>query len=256
MRKPRPMPRRLILPAAVLALSACNAPDYTPVRDWAATASFAVDDRRMAGQPQASGGTDAGTLAMQQAMSVYLLAIATLASDGVLPYREDPFVELAVAARARSERGGAAVTALGTLLRRAARSNAQAPDLRDNIVAADPHVQALAQSLATAVSGNAGAEAAARADAAAAYARLATETRDPVARQLVQEQAAAREADFAAREAARQRYIDNVIRIGEGHALLKARAATITKDEAVQRIRAAQDELRRNAEGVPRGWPG
>ena len=251
MRKPRMNTGLRLLPAAFLALSACDAPDYTPVRDWAATASFAVDDRRMAGSPEA----DAGILAMQQAMSTYLLAIATLSTDGVLPYREDPFVELAVAARATSERGGAAVAALGTLLRRAARSNAQAPDLRDNIVAADPHVQALAQSLASAVAG-AGAEGAARADAAAGYARLAAETRDPVARGLVRERAAARDAEFAAREAARQRYIDNVIRIGEGHAMLKARAATITKDEAVQRIRAAQDELRRNAEGVPRGWPG
>lgn len=252
MRKPRPMSRFLALPVALLALSACDAPDYSPVRDWAATASFAVDDRRMAGSPQA----DAGTLAMQQAMSVYLLAIATLASDGVLPYREDPFVELATAARARSERGGAAITALGTLLRRASRSAAQAPDLRDNIVAADPHVQALVQSLVAAVAAGAAPDVAARADAAAGYTRLAAETRDPVARRLVQERAAARDAEFAAREVARQRYIDNVIRIGEGHALLKARAATITKDEAVQRIRAAQDELRRNAESVPRGWPG
>jgi hypothetical protein len=241
-----------LLPAAFLALAACDAPDYTPVRDWASTASFAVDDRRMAGTPEA----DAGILAMQQAMSTYLLAIATLAMDGVLPYREDPFVQLAVSARASSERGGAAVAALGTLLRRAARSNAQAPDLRDNIVAADPHVQALAQSLASAVAAGAGPDVAARADAAAGYAQLATETRDPVARRLVQERAAARDAEFAAREDARMRYIDNVIRVGTGHALLKARAATITKDEAVQRIRAAQDELRRNAAGVPRGWPG
>lgn len=252
MKKPRMMIGLRLLPAAFLALAACDAPDYTPVRDWAATASFAVDDRRMAGNPEA----DAGILAMQQAMSTYLLAIATLATDGVLPYRDDPFVELAVAAHATSARGAAAVAALGTLLRRAARSVAQAPDLRDNIVAADPHVQALVQSLASAVAGGAGPDVAAQADAAEGYTRLAAETRDLVARRLVQERAVARDAEFAGREAARQRYIDNLIRIGEGHALLKARAATITKDEAVQRIRAAQDELRRNAEGVPRGWPG
>lgn len=104
---------RHLVPAAFLALVACDAPDYTPVRDWASTASFAVDDRRMAGSPQ----SDAAILAMQQAMSIYLLAIATLASDGVLPYRDDPFVELAATARAGSERGGQAVAALGTLLR-------------------------------------------------------------------------------------------------------------------------------------------
>jgi len=252
MRKPRMMQGLRLIPAAFLALAACDAPDYTPVRDWASTASFAVDDRRMAGAPQA----DAAILAMQQAMSVYLLAIATLASDGVLPYREDPFVELAATARAGSERGGLAITALGTLLRRAARSNAQAPDLRDNIVAADPHVQALLESLAAAVAAGAGADVAARSDAAEGYARLGAETRDPVARQLVLARAAERDAELAARAAARTEYGRNLTRIGEGHALLKARASTITQDEAVQRIRAAQDELRRNAASVPRGWPG
>jgi hypothetical protein len=186
---------------------------------------------------------------------VYLLAIATLASDGVLPYRDDPFVELAATARAGSERGGLAVAALGTLLRRATRANAQAPDLRDNIVAADPHVQALLESLAAAVAAGAGAELVAREDAAAGYTRLAAETRDPVARQLVLDRAAQRDAELAAPAAARVEYGRNLTRVGAGHALLKARAATITRDEAVQRIRAAQDELRRNAASVPRGWP-
>ncbi|MEI6158316.1 MAG: hypothetical protein WCP77_00670 [Roseococcus sp.] len=241
-----------LLPATLLMLAACDAPDYSPVRDWASTASFAVDYPRIAGAPQG----DAAILAMQQAMSVYLLAIATLASDGVLPYREDPFTELATTVRPASERGSAAITALGTLLRRASRSADQAPDLRDNIVAADPHVQALVGSLALAVSAGAGADAAAREDAAAGYARLAAETRDPVARQLVRTRAAERDTELAARQAARLQYGYILTRIGEGHALLTARAATITKDEAVQRIRAAQDELRRNAATIPRGWPG
>lgn len=240
------------LPAGLLALVGCNAPDYTPVRDWAATASLAVDYPRMAGAPQA----DAAILAMQQAMSVYLLAIATLASDGVLPYRDDPFLELAATTRPASERGSAAITALGTLLRRASRSNAQAPDLRDNIIAADPHVQALIAALGQALAAGAGTEAAARADAAADYARLAGETRDPVALQLLRDHAAARDAELAGRQATRLQYGIILARISEGHALLKAQAATITKDEAVQRIRAAQDDLRRNAGNLPRGWPG
>ena len=100
------------------------------------------------------------------------------------------------------------------------------------------------------------ADAAAREDAAAGYARLAAETRDPVARQLVRTRAAERDTELAARQAARLQYGYILTRIGEGHALLTARAATITKDEAVQRIRAAQDELRRNAATIPRGWPG
>lgn len=252
MRHPRFMPRLRLLSATLLALAGCNAPDYTPVRDWAATASFAVDYPRMAGAPQA----DAAILAMQQAMSVYLLAIATLAADGVLPYRDDPFLELAATTRPASERGSQAISALGTLLRRAARSNAQAPDLRANIIAADPQVQALTDALSLAVAAGAGADAAARADAAADYARLASDTRDPVALRLLSERAAARDTQLAGRQAARLQYGYILTRISEGHALLKAQAATITKDEAVQRIRAAQDDLRRNAGNLPRDWPG
>ena len=94
---------RLLL--ALLVLGGCNAPDYTPVRDWAATASLAVDFPRIAGStvvppPGAESALpasqpDGSIVAMQEALATYLQAVATLASDGVLPYRESPFVELA-----------------------------------------------------------------------------------------------------------------------------------------------------------------
>jgi hypothetical protein len=187
---------------ALLALTGCGAPDYTPVRDWASTASLALDEPEL-------GQT--GSLAMQQALVTYLQAVAVLASDGVLPYRESPFSSMAITAGQASERGGQAVAALGVLLRHANRTNAQAPQLRDNIVAADPHVQALVESLA---------------------ATLEREGTD---------------------SPARRQYLFVLGQVGLGHALLKAQAPSITQEEAVQRIRAAEDQLRRSA---ARSWPG
>jgi hypothetical protein len=187
---------------ALLALTSCGAPDYTPVRDWASTASLALDEPEL-------GQT--GSLAMQQALVTYLQAVSVLASDGVLPYRESPFSTLAITAGRDSERGGQAVAALGLLLRHANRTNAQAPQLRDNIVAADPHVQALVESLS------------------ATMQREGTEN------------------------AARRQYLFVLAQVGQGHALLKAQAPRITQEEAVQRIRAAEDQLRRSA---ARTWPG
>lgn len=187
---------------ALLALTGCGAPDYTPVRDWASTASLALDVPELG---------ETGSLAMQQALVTYLQAVSVLASDGVLPYRESPFSTLAITAGRDSERGGQAVAALGLLLRRANRTNAQAPQLRDNILAADPHVQALVQSLATTVG------------------REGTDS------------------------PARRQYLFVLTQVGQGHALLKAQASSITQEEAVQRIRAAEDQLRRSA---ARTWPG
>ncbi|MBS7790240.1 hypothetical protein KTR66_09545 [Roseococcus sp. SDR] len=187
---------------ALLALTGCGAPDYTPVRDWASTASLALDEPDL-------GQT--GSLAMQQALVTYLQAVSVLASDGVLPYRESPFSAMAITASQASERGGQAVASLGLLLRHANRTNAQAPQLRDNIVAADPHVQALVESLATTVE------------------REGTDS------------------------PARRQYLFVLTQVGQGHALLKAQASRITQEEAVQRIRAAEDQLRRSA---ARSWPG
>ncbi|CAH0208724.1 hypothetical protein [Roseomonas sp. CECT 9278] len=234
---------------ALLVLGACSAPDYTPVRDWARVASIAVDDpggvavvsrggaptasrdgvpdpsRAGATAPSRAGASNVsrdgastesrdGALAMQQALSTYLAALARMADDGVLPYLEDPFVDLAARAAAGDAAGGAAVATIGRTLRLASRGNWQAPELRDTIAAFDPAVQALVAALAGSVAPDAGATGA-HAQARAAYAAM-------------------------------------VRQVGAGHALLKDRASRITSEEVVQRINAEQDRLTRAAMALPR----
>lgn len=252
---------------ALLALAACSAPDYSPVRDWAATASLAVDYPKVAtGTPMPPNRAetnapvprfvDGSILAMQEALATYLQAVATLASDGVLPYRESPFEQLAAIVTPSSASGGQAITSLGLLLRHASRGNAQAPELRDNIVEADPQVQALVMALMAAVSRQVAEEATARQDAAAFYADIAAGSRDAAARQALQQWARQRDAEFAAEAAARARYSEVLARVAEGHALLKGRAGRITRANAVQEIRMAEDQLRRASISLQRGSGG
>jgi hypothetical protein len=155
-----------------------------------------------------------GTLAMQEALSTYLAALARMADDGVLPYLEDPFVDLAARAARADAAGGAAVATIGRTLRLASRGNWQAPELRDTIAAFDPSVQALVAALAGSV------------------APAADETG-----QVAQARAA---------------YAAVVRQVGAGHALLKDRAARITSDDVVQRIGAERDRLTRAAVALPR----
>lgn len=201
--------RRSLAALACGLLAACNAPDYTPVRDWARTASLVADHPAATVPPAAQRD---GILAMQEALATYLAALARMADDGVLPYPEDPFVQQAVRAAAADRDGAEAVAGLGAFLRRATRGNWQAPDLRDSIRTADPLVQALVAALGRAVRG--GQPAGEAGDAVAAYT-----------------------AALAA--------------IGEGHAMLKARARDITSEEVARLARAEEDRLRRAARALP-----
>jgi hypothetical protein len=269
-------PSRIAAGALALLGGACSPPDYTSVRDWARTASLAADYPSVSAPwvgvavapapapattgadvpipaPAAPGPAPDGVLAMQEALSVYLSAIGTLASDGVLPFREDPFARLAPRAAAADEAGGRAVAALGAFLRKASHTNMQAPEMRDAVVAADPTVQVLVTALSAAVARSSPWEAEDRAAAVALYARLEREARDPAARQAARDLAALRDREFAARAAARARYGLVLARIAEGHALLKARARRITQEEAIRQVRAAEDSLRRAAALLPRG---
>lgn len=250
----------------LLALGGCNAPDYSPVRDWAATASLAVDYPAASGgtaaQPPGSGTTtpprflDLSVLAMQEALAIYLQSLATLASDGVLGYPENPFVDLAAVVTPTSPSGGQAITALGRQLRHSTRTNAQAPALRDNIVEADPQVQALIAALRGAVARQTEEEAASRQRAAAYYAGTAAASRDPAARQALAEWADRRDAGFVAEAQARAQYLDILQRIAADHARMKAQAGSITREQAVREIRIAEDQLRRASVALQRGARG
>lgn len=156
---------------------------------------------------------------MQEALATYLSAIGILADDGVLPYRENPFLELAPRATAVDARGGWAFASLGTMLRHATRTNAQAPQLRYTIAQSDPMVQALVAALSTA---------------------------------LMQHASDRHEVGDAA---ARAQYVQVLTRVGEGHAMLKAHAGNITLAETVQRIRAAEGQLQLAMATLPRPLP-
>lgn len=250
--------RGLAALAAAL-LTAC-APDYTPVRDWSTTASRAAD------YPQAAGGGPALTpraaglvaarapaedlRAMQEVLVAYLDAVATLAADGTLPHMEDPFTAQAARTASSQAEASQAITGLGALMRYATRGNARAPQLRDTIRTADPHVQVLAAALARAAVAPPG-EDAERATVAAHYAGLARAARDAPTRRAMEDLGALRDREFATRAAARAAYAEVVTQIAAGHALLVERSGHLTQEETARQIRAAEDRLRRAAAALP-----
>ena len=210
------MMRRAVLAGLAVLPTACNAPDYTPVRDWARTASLAADFPAGRLPPPASADVREGALAMRDALATYLAALGRMADDGVLPYPENPFVDLARQAGRAGTGGEQPVAELGAFLRRATRQNWQAPRLREALGVADPSVQALVRALTAAIGRNA-------------------EPGEP-----------------PAIATARAQYAAIIVRIGEDHALLAARADDITDQEVVEMTRAAEDRMRRSVLALPR----
>jgi hypothetical protein len=246
---------------AALAATACTWPDYTSVRDWAGNAnlvvgySFATEPCKpspgyvaMPRRPDPQGN---GVRAMQEALAAYLAALSTLAADGVLPYREDPFVELAPRAAEASQTGARAVAALGTLLRKATIDNARAPQLGGTISQADGSVQALVAALIAVVPETDAGMVAERQAVATTYAALERKAHDPVARQVIRDAAALRDREFAARVAARDTYLNALVQVAAGHVLLKERASHLSQEETARQVRAAQDRLLRVAAPLP-----
>jgi hypothetical protein len=254
-------------------MGACSAPDYTPVRDWARSASIAAD------YPAAAPADD-GVAAMQEALVVWLSALGVMADDGVLPYPEDPFLTVAPRAAAADARGGEAVAALGRTLRHATRNNLQAPALRDTIRGADPAVQALVAALSDALGRRAalaevgGVAPTARAERNGAPTARAERNGAPTARverngaptaraerngaptaraerNGAPTARAERDGVQTAAATAAERYRALLAQVAAGHAMLKDKAGEITGAETVQRIRAAEDQLRRAARALP-----
>lgn len=241
-------------------LTACSAPDYSAVRDWAGAASRTADYPtivtscfyRSDGSVSPTPLWGDGTLAMQDALSIYLSALSTIAADGVLEYQVDPFVQLTGRAGAASEAGGLAVGTLGGLLYRTTRRNARAPQLGETTAVADESVQALIAALRMALRDAGLHVAGERNVVAAGYIQLEYATKDPVSRQMLRELAAMRDREYAAGKAARTNYDLVLASIAEGHALLKTRNARLSQAETARDIRAAEDALRRAADLLPR----
>lgn len=134
------MRRALAALLAGLTLAGCNAPDYTPVRDWASSASLAADYRA---PPLAADSI----LAMQEAVSLHLSMLSLIAGDGVIPYREQPFKQQLARLAPADEAARAPMTKLGEQLARSSRAMDLAPQMRDLVVATDPNLQALLEAL-------------------------------------------------------------------------------------------------------------
>ena len=247
---------RFRIPALIVALllAGCGHPDYTAVRDWGRTASFAADFPPAAtvvaapgtwARPADRAQLEVGILAMQEALTLYLTSLSTWAGDGLLPYREDPLRGQAERAAPVSVPARDAIAALGEQLRKATLENSRAPEMRDAIATADPHVQVLVTALSDAVAQVERAQQAER-DAVTRLFRGGTAQGPNATLRWVVER------EIGLQVAARATYRTILTRIAEGHALLKARARRITQAEAIRLIRASEDQIRRASETLPR----
>lgn len=260
-------------------LAACSAPDYSAVRDWGRTAGLATPYRPAAepapdpGRWPASGaGDDAHAtpaipgggvpapqandiLLMQQVLSVYLPSLATVASDGVLPYMEDPFTGVSARLAGSNRNAGEAVATLGALLRKASRTNMQAPSTGDFIRAADPAVQSLIAALSEAVIRLAEAEADERDRLVARYAWMESEAKE-AARPAIRDLATLGIERFSQRADARIAYLALLRDLAQGHALLREESSHLSQEEVRRQIRVAEDRIRASSDLLPRSpWP-
>lgn len=256
------MSRNSHLGCMVVVLAGCALPENTAVRDWARSASLVADyplmmsvDTSGPGSMTARGGPARGdgVRATQEALAIYLYAVGVLAEEGVLTFREDSYAPLAARAMALGPLVAAAVSSIGALLS-AARSDNPRPGeraytagqdevhedqrLRHTIRQADASVQILVAALSDAV---------ATPSAVAPEASRAAVDRPgggSVAGQSAREAQALSERVRDVLEAGRAEYVRILAQIGQGHALLKARARHITQEETARLLRTETIMLR------------
>jgi hypothetical protein len=258
--------RRLLL-ATLLPLAAC-APDYSAVRDWSRTAATiaeypalpaaaAAQPARLTGlgvtpasDPARAARVEA-LVATQEAARTWLALLAFMADDGLLTQRGNPMGGTAARIEPADAQGAAAVRALGDHMARAAFARYRAPQLA---YAIDESQEAFRGTLAamvrlvTALEGDAAAE---RAALAARFNALEASLRDPVARALLAETRAAREADLARRATLTATYLATLERMQEGHAVLVSRVNHLSQAETARLVRAQEAALRRAAAALP-----
>lgn len=156
-------PRRHFVLSVALLAAGCALPPDTALRDWARTASIAVD--RPALLPPEAAAAAAG----QQALAVYLYALGVLAGEAQpLTFRATRYAALADAAAGSDPALAQAVAGLGAVLAAACDAGGgtdagacRRPSgflsvdrrLERTIPDADPHVQALLPALAGARAG-------------------------------------------------------------------------------------------------------
>jgi hypothetical protein len=219
--------REVALGTALL-LIGC-APDYSAVQSWARTASLGTGAAPgPAGGPAVPSGSVA---AMQEALLAYLAAIASLSADGFARCENPCLGTLSAQAEAEDGDAALAITRLGAVLRRADANMHRAPELRETIRAADPALQLILAALSRRVGALA-------------------EASD---RELVN--AGPGQPPARSRADALRRYQSVLAQIGEGHAVLAARARRITQRDSIRQINAAEDSLRRAILALHPGLP-
>lgn len=249
------MARRVAFLAGLLALGACSPPRYPAMRDWAGTAGIGAAHPEFARPPQAAAAAGDAALAMQQVLEAYLGALGTLALGGRLTFAEAPFAEQSARVAPVSPDAAEAITAIGAQLHGVVASGARRRALSETVRVADPPVQRLLTALAAEVEAAGRRDRPDRAAIAAEYARLAQQARGPAERRALQDLGTLREREVAGDQAAYATYRDVLARIGEGHALLVARASHLGQEESFRQIRAAEDALRRAMAALPPPLP-
>jgi len=249
------MARRVVFLAGLLALGACSPPRYPAVRDWAGTAGIGAAHPEFVRPPQAAPTAADAALAMQQVLEAYLAALGTLALAGRLAFAEPPFAAQSARVAPVSPEAADAITAIGAQLHRATVPDAERRALRETLRAADPPVQVLLAALAAQVEAAGQRDRPERAAIAAEYARLLRQARGPAERRALQDLDTLREREVATDHAAYATYRQVLARIGEGHALLAARAGHLGQEETFRQLRAAEDALRRAMALLPPPLP-
>lgn len=209
------MLRSAITLIALMLLPGCALPPNTALRDWARLASILAD--HPAAAPDAASRD--GLLAQQEALAVYLYALSVLATeDSILTFRADAFAPLVRRAAAADPAAGPAVAEIGRLLAAAQAAN-PAPGARARSAGSATVIEDLRL-------------------------RPLIRAADAPVQVLVGTLSRATAGLTGPEE---QTYRQVLAAIGEGHAMLTARAADIRQREVAREIQAQEDRLRRLA---------
>ncbi len=196
-------------------LAGCSLPPNTALRDWARLASV-LADQPSAAQAPVPDERD-GLLAQQEALAIYLYALSVLAQEeSTLTFRAEAFAPLVPRAASADPAAGPAVAEIGRLLD-AARAGNLAPGARASSAGSSTVIEDLRL-------------------------RPLIRAADPPAQVLV---GTLSRATVGAPGSDQDTYRQLLAAIGEGHALLKARASNIRQREVEREIHAQEDRLRR-----------
>lgn len=209
------MSGKIIAAAALSLLAGCALPPNTALRDWARLASV-LTDHPGAVAPPAPASRD-GLLAQQEALAVYLYALSVLATEeSILTFRAEAFAPLAPRATAVDPVAGQAVAEIGRLLAAARAANLE-PGERGRSAGSQKVIEDLRL-------------------------RPLIRAADPPVQVLVGSLSGAAAGMAGPND---ETYRQVLAAIGEGHALLKARATDIRQREVAREILAQEDRLRR-----------